>query len=280
MRLLQAIAMLGVITWGAATQASEAATSWVESYNSKVRLLAGRVADERGPRMLAGVEMALAAGWKTYWRNPGDSGGVPPRFTFDQSHNVMSVRALLPAPKRMADASGDAVGYSGSVTFPIEIVAKDPAKPVRLVVNFEYGICREICVPAEARLELEIGPEAGGALPQPIAAALKRVPAPPGQAQVGDPALVSVRADVTGPSPKIVAAVAYPAGSTGADAFVEAPDGIYLPMPKKSGDDGRGTVTFEIDLSSGIDLVELRGKPLLFTLVSASRQAEAIWMMP
>lgn len=280
MRLVKAIAMLGFACWGgAAAHASEAATAWVESYNSKVRLLAGRLAQGRGTHTLAGVEIALAAGWKTYWRNPGDSGGVPPHFEFEGSENVMSARVMFPAPQRLADASGDSVGYKGSVTFPIEIVAKDPAKPVRLAVGLEFGICREICVPAEVKLDLEIAP-GEATLPEPIAAALKRIPTPAAEPQPGDPALGTVRAETAGASPRIIAAVAYPGGIAGADAFVEAPEGIYLPLPKKIGDDGKGTLTFEIDLSSGIDLAELQGKPLLFTLVSAARQAEAIWTMP
>lgn len=280
MRLVKAIAMLGFVCWGAAAHGAETATAWVESYNSKVRLLAGQLTDGRAARTVAGVEIALAAGWKTYWRNPGDSGGVPPHFDFEASENVMSARVLFPAPQRLADASGDAVGYKGSVTFPIEIVAKDPAKPVRLAISLEYGICREICVPAEAKLDLQIPPGAAGSLPEPIAAALKRVPTPADKPQAGDPTLGAVRAETTGASPKIVAAITYPGGAAGADAFVEAPEGIYLPLPKKTGDDGKGTLTFEIDLSSGIDLAELKGKPLLFTLVSADRQAEAVWTMP
>lgn len=280
MRLVKAIALLGFVGWGAAAHAAETATAWVESYNSKVRLMAGHMANGRAPHTIAGVEIALAAGWKTYWRNPGDSGGVPPHFDFEASENVMSARVLFPAPQRLADASGDAVGYKGSVTFPIEIVAKDAGKPVRLAISLEYGICREICVPAEAKLELEIAPGAALPLPEPISSALKRVPTPPEKPQAGDPALGAVRAETAGPSPRIVATVSYPGGVAGADAFVEAPEGIYLPLPKKTGDDGRGTLTFEIDLSSGIDLAELKGKPLLFTLVSSGRQAEAVWTMP
>jgi DsbC/DsbD-like thiol-disulfide interchange protein len=186
---------------------------------------------------------------------------------------------LFAAPQPLADGSGDAVGYKCSVTSPIEIAPKDPAKPMRFAVSIEYGICREICVPAEAKLGLEIPPRTA-ALPEPIAAALKRVPTPAGQAQAGDPALGAVRAQTAGASPKIEATVSFPDGTAGADAFVEAPDGIYLPLPKKTADDGRGTLTFEIDLSNGIDLAELKGKPLLFTLVSAGRQAEAVWTMP
>lgn len=279
MRLVKAIAMLVFACWGMAAHAAAAASAWVESYNSKVRLLAGRVSDGQAGHILAGVEIALATGWKTYWRNPGDSGGVPPHFDFEASENVMSARVMFPAPERLADASGDSVGYKGSVTFPIEIVPKDPGKPVRLAIGLEYGICREICVPAETKLDLEIAPGASP-LPEPVAAAMKRIPTPAATPQAGDPALGAVRADTTGASPKIVAVVSYPGGAAGADAFVEAPDGIYLPLPKKTGDDGRGTLTFEIDLSNGIDLGELKGKPLLFTMVSASRHAEAVWTMP
>src|SRR5690606_15708570 len=36
-----------------------------------------------GQPFLAGIEMRLADGWKTYWRRPGDS-GIAPRFDWSK----------------------------------------------------------------------------------------------------------------------------------------------------------------------------------------------------
>ena len=57
----------------------------------------------------------------------------------------------------------------------------------------------------------------------------------------------------------------FPGGAEHADAFVEAPDGLYVPLPKKIADDGKGAVTFEIDLSKDADVAALKGKQLTAT---------------
>src|SRR5436309_312013 len=74
---------------------------------------------------IAGVELQLPEGWKTYWRTPGDAGGVPPTFDWSKSDNLASVKVLYPAPKRFSDRAGDTVGYKGTVVFPVEVIPKD-----------------------------------------------------------------------------------------------------------------------------------------------------------
>ncbi len=65
-----------------------------------------------GSVLLGGVAMQLEQGWKTYWRNPGDS-GVPARFDFSKSDNVEAVTVLWPAPTKFDDgAGGHSLGLS------------------------------------------------------------------------------------------------------------------------------------------------------------------------
>jgi len=59
---------------------------------------------------------------------------------------------------------------------PIVITPLDERKPVRFRLQVGYGVSADICIPAEATLELEIPPSAGGAFRKDIAAALERVP--------------------------------------------------------------------------------------------------------
>src|SRR5436309_13604570 len=68
------------------------ASPWVELHNARVRLLAGPAAAkvQAEKSYLAGVEITLGEGWKTYWRMPGDA-GVPPSFDWSGSTNVASV---------------------------------------------------------------------------------------------------------------------------------------------------------------------------------------------
>src|SRR3954447_6158545 len=52
---------------------AEDASPWQRDGHSAVRLLAG---SRSGAVLLGGIAFQLEPGWKTYWRNPGDS-GVP-----------------------------------------------------------------------------------------------------------------------------------------------------------------------------------------------------------
>ena len=76
-----AVALVGACVSGTARAAEPvaAATPWVEAQAARVRLVAGADAARAGKSFLAGVEIVMAQGWKTYWRNPGDS-GVPPSW--------------------------------------------------------------------------------------------------------------------------------------------------------------------------------------------------------
>lgn len=254
-------------------------TPWVDGHGSRARLLAGAAGHGAGqPETFAGLEVAMAQGWKTYWRTPGDSGGLAPHFDWTASSNLAAVRVLYPAPRRFRDALGDSVGYAGSVVFPVEIRAKDPAKPVELRLSVEYGVCREICVPAEASLALSIPAGATVSDSAELTAALARVPRAANARVPHDPELRLSEAHLSGDKPRLVLEVEYP-GATGVkDLFIEAPDGLYVPLPVKTGERA-GVVRFEVDLTQGAEPGELRGKTLLVTMVSDAGQSEATWTL-
>ncbi len=50
------------------------ASPWVSVHTTRVRLVAGAGAARGAKSYVAGIEIVLAEGWKTYWRNPGDAG--------------------------------------------------------------------------------------------------------------------------------------------------------------------------------------------------------------
>ena len=49
--------------------------------------MSGTVGGADNGELLAGVQIRLEPGWKTYWRTPGDS-GVPPSFDWSGSKNL------------------------------------------------------------------------------------------------------------------------------------------------------------------------------------------------
>jgi len=195
----------------------------------------------------AGVEIKLGRGWHTYWRYPGDS-GVPPQFDFGQSQNVKSVDVLWPAPQRLAEAGGVAIGYVNNVIFPLRIVPADAGKPVVLRLKLDYAICEKLCLPVEGKVELALarGPSSQDAA---LAAAEARVPQKQALGQGRALAVRSVRREDGAARPRVVVDLAAPAGSP-IDLFAEGPTpqwALPVPEPVKDAPAGVRRFAFEID---------------------------------
>ncbi|HRD77720.1 MAG TPA: hypothetical protein PK264_17580, partial [Hyphomicrobiaceae bacterium] len=157
---------------------------------------------------------------------------------------------------------------------PIEIAPEAPGKPAEIKVVVELGVCKDICVPVTFNFELTV-PDAR-ALPASVhlAKAVDAVPRRAAGRRDDDPIIERQVAVLDGAKPSLTFHVAYPAGAVGADLFVEAPDGAWVPLPAiKPDKDGR-RVTFEIDLSTGVDLKDLIGKPLAVTVVGPTGALE------
>lgn len=254
-----------------AAEAGAPISDWGASHESRARLVAGKVDTAAGGAVMAGIELELNSGWKTYWRNPGDAGGVPPAFDLTGSENVKA-SVLYPAPHRFTDQSGETVGYKNGVTFPLQLEIADPSRPAKLRVHLEYGICREICIPSEADLALDIAPGLTEAAPAGLNAAIAHVPRRDAGKNGAGPALVSAKSILAGEKPRIAFEVAYPAAAEGADAFVEGPSGVYVPLPHRVAI-AEKNVSYEIDLA-GVDLADLKGKDVVLTLVGEAGSSE------
>jgi len=137
--------------------------------------------DEATARLIAGgpndaaLEIRLAPGAITYWRDPGDS-GLAPSFDFSGSSNIARAEAEFPAPTRIVEPDGSqAFGYADEATFPIAVEAVDSAKPATLALRLAYAVCAEICLPAKADLTLRL-PAASTPYAATIAAARAATP--------------------------------------------------------------------------------------------------------
>jgi DsbC/DsbD-like thiol-disulfide interchange protein len=269
-RLLSATVLIAIVAH-AAQAAEPLASAWFDGFNNKARLIAGRAANQPENKLFAAIEIAMPDGWKTYWRTPGDAGGVPPEFNWDASENLAVARVLYPAPHRIVDKSGATFGYKDHVTFPVEITAKDATQPVTLRLKAAYGVCKELCVPAEAELTLVVPPSLDVA--EPITVALANVPAK--QPVAGrDPALAAWRVATDGGKPRLVLDVTDAPG-TDNDAFVEGPEGIYL-APAKKVSSASGRSVYELDLTDGVDIAALKGKALTVTMTASGGQSEQV----
>jgi DsbC/DsbD-like thiol-disulfide interchange protein len=158
-----------------ASSSAQDASDWDAQAHSATRLIAGAMSKDGDATFLrAGIEIKLGAGWKTYWRDPGDS-GAPPIFDFSASENVKSVSVLWPAPHRFPDgAGGNSIGYVDHLILPLHVVTTDAAKQTALRLKLAYAVCANICIPVEANLALRLG--RNGAEDEEIERAEIRVP--------------------------------------------------------------------------------------------------------
>jgi DsbC/DsbD-like thiol-disulfide interchange protein len=245
------------------------ASGWAGPKDGRVRLLAGMIAPAGAPRApYAGIQIRLGEGWKTYWRHPGDA-GVPPHLDWSGSSNLASATVLFPAPRRFMQAGLASIGYKGDVILPVAVTPIDPAKPVSLVLALEYGICKDICMPVEARLAvaLEPGAEGDGRLIEPFLAVVPAAPAD------DLPSVKRVGVIEGAPGPRLVVEARYPRGTAGADLLVESEDGRLLPLPAIAAKNG-SIVRFEARLAGPADAVALRGRTLRLTLLGEQGSSE------
>lgn len=91
-------------------------------------------------------------GWHTYWKNPGDA-GIASSFKFYDGKKPLEVKAYeWPVPEKHIE-SGDilTIGYEGKQHFFFDDV------PGKLDAHITVLICKDICIPGEARLSLNPG---------------------------------------------------------------------------------------------------------------------------
>lgn len=167
-------------------------------------------------RRVAALRMELAPGWKTYWRRPG-AAGIPPRFDWTGSSNVADLLIVWPTPEIFDSFGMLTIGYHDRMVLPLAIIPEDPARPIRIRLALEYGVCAEICVPASAELALDIAPGAKADGEALIRAALEAAPE-----RAGRGGLTAARCDFRPEDNAFEARLAFDAPLSGAPPLVVA----------------------------------------------------------
>ncbi len=111
-----------------------------------VRLLKGWQLDDGSFQMA--LEFDLKPGWKTYWRAPG-VGGLPPVLEWEGSRNIDDISITWPTPEIFETAGLQSVGYIERSILPIRVTPQTSG-PVRIALNLRFGVCSDICIPADA----------------------------------------------------------------------------------------------------------------------------------
>jgi thiol:disulfide interchange protein DsbD len=136
---------------------SAAMAQQVPTQHARVELLARQASVQPGSDLQLGVHFLLEKGWHIYWINPGDS-GQPPSFKWHLPLNFSAGEMRWPRPDRM-QMSKELVdyGYHDDVLLPLTIHASSTISnhtPVEFSVEVKWLICREVCIPEHAQLQL------------------------------------------------------------------------------------------------------------------------------
>lgn len=279
---LSAAAQVASVTpssmWPPAQVAEPGASPWDIGRNSAARLIAARtalVSESPAPAGAAGLlagpplglEFRLAPGWKTYWRAPGDA-GLPPEIDWSGSENLAEATILWPVPKRETLLGFETFVYENRVVLPILARAGDPAKPVRLRAQVSYLVCEVLCVPAEAKLELDLDAAPGKPTPQAgsIAGFYRRVPSRAAGAFTVERALLAENNDGL----SLEVAVRAGAPMVAPDVFIEGPRQLRFAKPRFEADAGRLSGVFVVPVTVTGNRAALSGAtPFTFTVVDA-----------
>lgn len=258
-----------LLSAAAALAAVHFASAWEETPYSRARLVAG--AAPRAGALEAGVEIEMEPGWKTYWRVPGES-GVPPEFDFSGSANLASARVLWPAPRRYRDRYGITIGYKDKVVFPLVLDASDPARPVRLRLALSYAVCRDICLPAQASLSLDVGVIRASS-PHGALIARFRAQVPRGPKQAGGLRVASAQLERGENGPGLLLEIDGLAGAA-PEIFVEGPADLYFGGPKTAGAGTRSGRLYRIPVDGLTEARRLAGERLRVTVVDGDRRLQ------
>jgi suppressor for copper-sensitivity B len=238
-------------------------TDWVSSDNAKARLITGVDTIGEKTTFEAAIELELNEGWHTYWQNPGDS-GLPPRFEIEGSQNVSALDVIWPTPKRKREMDTFTVfTYEGRNTFPLKVMLKEPNADTTLNIALKYMACKDICVPDQIDLTMDL--KAGKGLPAAFQSAidLAKDKVPKLEQRAG----LSIDTVVAGPEGMAIS-VTSKRGFENADVFAYAGDMGFTGEPKivvDPADPQKAMITVSKPVETG-DLSEVLGDKILHVI--------------
>ncbi|WP_062944986.1 protein-disulfide reductase DsbD domain-containing protein [Rhizobium leguminosarum] len=220
-------------------------SAWADNEGGRMRLVA--LAPDAGGKIRAALQIEPKPGWITYWKEPGNS-GIPPQITIAAASGVTLDAIAYPVPKHFFNGAIEDIAYDAPVTLPLSLTAAGKG-PVTIDAAAFIGICKDICIPFQANLQLKLGP-AIQSHPQEEAilqAADARLPKPPSQD-------FDVTAHAMSPDRKTLSLdLVLPDGGAGEgkaapDIIVTGPSGYAFTKQIGGKRDG---ATFKVDISIG-----------------------------
>jgi DsbC/DsbD-like thiol-disulfide interchange protein len=241
-------------------------SAWAENEGGRMRLVA--LPPEPGGRIRAALQIEPKPGWITYWREPGNS-GIPPQITIAPQSGATLQAIAYPVPKHFSDGKVDDIAYDGPVALPLSMMAKVDGA-ISIDATAFIGICKEICIPFQAQLSLQLAkaaqsrPEEEGIL-QAAAAAL---PEPPS----ADFSVTEYR--LSSDRKQLSLELALPAAGAGTpEVIVTGPTGHVFARQVSANRDGRSFAA-EIAIGKLPKDYDIRGKRWGLLVIDGNRAME------
>jgi thiol:disulfide interchange protein len=238
-RRLIATLMLALAAASAATAAP------VNAGHLSAELVADSASIAPGGVIHLALRQSIEKDWHTYWRNPGDSGQAT-TLTWTLPAGWRAGEIVWPTPERLKIGPLMDYGYSGEVLLPLALTAPASARPgtrVSLKAQASFLVCKDVCVPEDATLTLDLPVAAGAPQVDPtwgsrIAGVLSAAPKPAGLAAAVTPAATALKLSIVGPQLKgadVSAAYFFPYDATVIDhaqpqSIERGPNGLTLTL--------------------------------------------------
>ena len=145
----------------------------VNSGHVTLELVPGAASSTPGQPIWVALHQQIARGWHTYWRNPGDA-GEPPKLGWTLPAGWSAGDIAWPAPQRLQVPPLMDYGYQGEVYLPVKLAAPATARPgstAHLTAAVTVLVCKDVCIPEEATLRLDLPVAAAPGAPNPVVAA-------------------------------------------------------------------------------------------------------------
>ena len=175
-RHLKAILLAVLVPIAGAAHAAAVNTGHVQA-----GLVAAAPSIAPGGSMQIALRQIITPGWHTYWRNPGDA-GEPPALAWTTPPGWRIGTFIWPVPRRLPVGPLMNYGYEDEVYLPLTITAPSNApigQKVQLKAALSLLVCKDICVPEDAVLTLDLpvaATSSGGASNAGIQSALSAAP--------------------------------------------------------------------------------------------------------
>ncbi|MDA0322926.1 MAG: protein-disulfide reductase DsbD family protein [Verrucomicrobia bacterium] len=251
--------ILSLLLFGAGLPVADAANP-VRTAHVEAALISEVAAIQPGTPFRVALRLKIDPQWHTYWVNPGDA-GLPTRLNWDLPDGFTASPIQWPYPHRLPVPPLMNFGYEGDVWHLITLTPPaglEPGDDVTLRGKASWLVCKEICIPESAELELvlpvsETPAPNVASVASGFAAADVLLPAEPGE--------WTFAAHIDGSGVVITAlpkAAQYDPGNV--QFFPYAKDFISYNAPQRwSRDDSGYRLSLQRDVSANADVEALAG---------------------